>query len=299
MQCVSVQPQFFILLSLYLEILLEIGFIEEMRITWANNTVQQILVDKNIQEQKYDSFTETESSRTRLEVLGLENQVLGLGLKASSPRKYWPVLGSRTALFFELLKCCGAPEKFLWRRFLFFFEFAWKTFLKTFFGEHLRFCPCSWPGTFLSLAWTKSVFGRVVLGLGLGFFSVLGLGLEPCVLDTTSAPLSNLECWIRKWTPFLQIRLAFFKKVHLKFFTILAELYSFSIPNVLSSRSCYNSIVKSDRLDYECKSYYRQQIECPPESRQSVVNNLGWPVNWYVKGCLFHTSAFLFFISNK
>ena len=29
----------------------------------------------------------------------------------------WPVLGSRTALFFELLKFCGALEKFFGKRF--------------------------------------------------------------------------------------------------------------------------------------------------------------------------------------
>ena len=29
----------------------------------------------------------------------------------------WSVLGSRTAPFFELLKFCGAPEKFFGRRF--------------------------------------------------------------------------------------------------------------------------------------------------------------------------------------
>ena len=29
----------------------------------------------------------------------------------------WPVLGSRTALFFELLKFCGALEKFFEKRF--------------------------------------------------------------------------------------------------------------------------------------------------------------------------------------
>ena len=40
-------------------------------------------------------------SRTHFEVLGLE---------ASSPRKM-PVLGSRTAVFFELLKFCSSPEK--------------------------------------------------------------------------------------------------------------------------------------------------------------------------------------------
>ena len=73
---------------------------------------------------------------------------------ASKPQvlENWPVLGSRTALFFELLKFCGAPEKLFGRRY--FLEIAWKIFLKTFFlfleivwrifvktfffGEHLR-----------------------------------------------------------------------------------------------------------------------------------------------------------------
>ena len=96
-----------------------------------------------------------------------------------------PALSSRTALFFELLKFCRSPEKVL---------------LKTFyFGENLKFffedlfflentCACvrgPWPHAFLSLASRGSVLGRAVLGLGLGFFFVLGL--EPCVLDSTSA----------------------------------------------------------------------------------------------------------------
>ena len=46
-------------------------------------------------------------SRTHFEVLGLEGQVL----------ENWPVLGSRTAVFFELLKFCGALEKFFGKRF--------------------------------------------------------------------------------------------------------------------------------------------------------------------------------------
>ena len=29
----------------------------------------------------------------------------------------WPVLASRTALFFEMLKFCGALEKFFWKTF--------------------------------------------------------------------------------------------------------------------------------------------------------------------------------------
>ena len=39
----------------------------------------------------------------------------------------------------------------------------------------------------LALASRVSVLGKAVLGLGLVFFCVLGLGLEPCVLDSTSA----------------------------------------------------------------------------------------------------------------
>ena len=73
------------------------------------------------------------ASRTHFEVLGLEGQVL----------ENWPVLGSRTALFFESLKFCGALEKFFGKRF--FVEIAGKIFVKTsfFFGEHLRLCPWS------------------------------------------------------------------------------------------------------------------------------------------------------------
>ena len=47
------------------------------------------------------------ASRTHFEVLGLEGQNL----------ENWPVLGSRTALFFELLKFCGAFKKYFGKRF--------------------------------------------------------------------------------------------------------------------------------------------------------------------------------------
>ena len=39
---------------------------------------------------------------------------------------------------------------------------------------------CPWPQE-------RSVLGKAVLGLGFGFFCVLGFGLEPCVFDSTSA----------------------------------------------------------------------------------------------------------------
>ena len=140
------------------------------------------------------------SSRTQFEVLGL-------GLEASRPQvlENWPVLGSRTALFFGMLKFCGALEKLFGKRFL--VEIAWKIFVKTFFfsfgdrlknfceelfffsGEHLRFVSlvlglglensCPWPRERLSSE-------RLSLALASDFFCVLGLGLEPCVLDSTS-----------------------------------------------------------------------------------------------------------------
>ena len=71
-------------------------------------------------------------------------------------------------------------------------EIVWKTFLKTFFLENTCGCVLGswpWPRAFLSLASRESVLGKAVLGLGLGlgFFCVLGLGLELCVLDSTSA----------------------------------------------------------------------------------------------------------------
>ena len=125
---------------------------------------------------------------------------------ASRPQvlENWPVLGSRTALFFELLKLCGAVEKFFGKRF--FVEIAWKIFLKTFFffffwdrlknfcedlffffGEHLCLCPWPWPRAFLSLASRVSV-------LGLGFFLVsLALSL---VSSTPPLPFTNTNFYI-------------------------------------------------------------------------------------------------------
>ena len=109
--------------------------------------------------------------------LALASKVKSL---ASRPQvlENWPVLGSRTALLFELLKFCEALEKFFGKRFfveiarkifvktfLFFLEIAKKIFVKTFFfgdrlknfcdfGEHLRLCPWS-----LALASSIPVLG--------------------------------------------------------------------------------------------------------------------------------------------
>ena len=53
-----------------------------------------------------------------LKSLALASKVKSLAL-ASRPQvlENWPVLDSRTALFFELLKFCGALEKFFRKRF--------------------------------------------------------------------------------------------------------------------------------------------------------------------------------------
>ena len=142
------------------------------------------------------SLASRTSSRTHFKVLGLGLEVKSLAL-ASRPEflENWPVLGSRTALFFELLKFCGALEKFFWKRFFveiawkiyvktfffffffFFLEIAWKIFVKTFFFfsflESTCACvlgPWPWPQAFLSLASRVSVLVKAVLGLGLGFF---------------------------------------------------------------------------------------------------------------------------------
>ena len=120
--------------------------------------------------------------------LALASKVKPLALRPQVLEN-WPVLGSRTALFFELLKFCGALEKFFGKRL--FVEIACKIFVKTFsfFGEHLRLCPWS-----LALASSIPVLGLESVCPRKGcpwswpriFFCVLGLGLEPCVPDSTS-----------------------------------------------------------------------------------------------------------------
>ena len=131
------------------------------------------------------------ASRTHFEVLGLEGQVLGL--EASSPRKLACPRLEDSSNFWIV--------KILWN--------AWKIFWNTFFcGNRLKkfcedlfyflesTCACvlgPWPRAFLSLASRVSVLGKTVLGLGLGFFCVLGLGLEPCVLDSTYVKKCNVR----------------------------------------------------------------------------------------------------------
>ena len=82
--------------------------------------------------------------------------------------------------------------------FFFFFGDRLKNFCEDlfffFFGEHLRFVSlvlglglehsCPWPRECLSSK-------RLSLALASDFFCVLGLGLEPCVLDSTSTEQSR------------------------------------------------------------------------------------------------------------
>ena len=120
------------------------------------------------------SLASRTSSRTHFEVLnlGLEGQVFGLGLEASSPRKLpCPRLKDST-IFEQLTFCWKTPEtmqKICKDLFLFssIEDCLKKKFEDFFFGEHLRLCPSP-------LALVSSIpvlgLGRGCLGLGLGFF---------------------------------------------------------------------------------------------------------------------------------
>ena len=145
-----------------------------------------------------------ESSRTHFEVLGLglEGQVL----------VNWPVLGSRTALFFELLKFCEALEKFFGKRF--FCGDRLKNFCEDlFFGEHLRLCP-----------WPRECLSSERLSLASDFFCVLGLGSS--LVSSTPPLLVKLEkrsksclvfvTWIHSGNRLLRHLKGPWKKVSLK-----------------------------------------------------------------------------------
>ena len=130
--------------------------------------------------------------------LALASKVKSLALAlASRPQvlENWPVLGSRTALFFELLKFCEALENFFGKRFFFWRslkKFLWRPF---FFWRALALVSlvlglglehsCPWPRQCLSSK-------RLSLALASDFFCVLGLGLEPCVLDSTSVSQTSM-----------------------------------------------------------------------------------------------------------
>ena len=89
-----------------------------------------------------------------------------------------PVFDLKRAVSFELLKVCGAPEKFFGKRF--FSGDCLKIFSEDlFFLESTCACVLGpWPRAFLFLASKWSVLDNGVLSLGF-FFCVLGLGLGP------------------------------------------------------------------------------------------------------------------------
>ena len=109
--------------------------------------------------------------------LALASKVKSLAL-ASRPQvlENWPVLGLRTALFFELLKFCEALEKFFGKRFFFGdrlknlcedFSFFWKALalMSLVLGLGLEhFCP-----------WPRECLSSERLSLALDFFVSLAL----------------------------------------------------------------------------------------------------------------------------
>ena len=118
-------------------------------------------------------LAEVESSRTHFEVLGL-------GLKASSPRKLaCPQLADSS--IFWIVEIWWSAWKVIWKTFfsgnclkdvfkdLFSFWDCLKNFFEDFFFLLESTCACvlgPWPRAFLSLASRGSVLRRAVFGLG-------------------------------------------------------------------------------------------------------------------------------------
>ena len=113
-----------------------------------------------------------ESSRTHFEVLGLglEGQVLGLGLEASSPRKL-PCPRLENSTIFWIVKILRSAWKFLWKTFFcgdrlknfcedLFFFFFWRSLEK--FMWRPFFC--------FFFFWRALALVSLVLGLGLEHF---------------------------------------------------------------------------------------------------------------------------------
>ena len=134
---------------------------------------------------------DVESSRTHFEVLNLEGQVFGLGLEASPQvLENCPVLGSRTALFFEPLKFCWKTPETLRKICEDLFFVLLNCISREKFVEDLFFWRTLAP---VSLASSTPVLGleRVFPRKGCSWawpriFCVLDFGFEPCVLDSTS-----------------------------------------------------------------------------------------------------------------
>ena len=128
---------------------------------------------------------EVESSRTSL-ASRTHFEVLGLGLEASSPQKLPCPRLENSTFFANCWNFVDRLKKNFGRRFL--LENAWKFFWRPFFWRALAPVSlvhglglehsCPWPRECLS---SEGLF----LALAADFFCVFGL--EPCVLDSTSA----------------------------------------------------------------------------------------------------------------
>ena len=123
-----------------------------------------------------------------------------LGLEASSPQKL-PCPRLEDSTFFDLLKMGHGHDllfTLLWKTAessgktcedLFFMRSPEKKFEDLVFRRTLApvsFGPWPWPRAFLSLVSRGCVLEKSVLGLGLGLGFFCVLGLVPCVLDSTS-----------------------------------------------------------------------------------------------------------------
>ena len=110
---------------------------------------------------------------------------------ASRPQvlENWSVFGSKTALFFELLKFCGTPEKFFFCEDLFFFWRALALVSLVLGFEH----SCPWPrGECLSLALDFFV--------SLALASSLVSSTPPLykIKSTNTTSIVNMLCCLRK-----------------------------------------------------------------------------------------------------
>ena len=123
----------------------------------------------------------------------LASKVESLALASKSQvLKNYPVLGSRTALFFEWLKVGRLAEKKFFDR---FFGDHQKKILKTFFfGEHLRLCP--W---FLALASSIRVFGieRVCPRKGCPWPRIFFVSLASSLVSSTPPLLRRTRIVLR------------------------------------------------------------------------------------------------------
>ena len=149
----------------------------------------------------------------------LASKVKSLAL-ASRPQvlENWPVLGSRTALFFELLKFCGDRLKNFWEDLFFFFGDRLKNFCEDLFFSLESTCACvlgHWPRAFLSLASRVSVLGKAILGLG--FFL--------CPWPQTLCPRLHLWYLWRILSTVLQAKYLATEKVLQQVFTNVVRQY--------------------------------------------------------------------------